>query len=203
MIIKRLFFGMLLACSVFFAKGQFSNEVFHDGFLVSTEGDTISGLIKYDLEANIVQLVKNNIVKTYSSQKVFYFEIYDKIVDNYRQFYSILYNVNFNYEIPIIFEVLYEGRISLLAREVIVQESVNNSSAYWGGNFMQNKVAYSFYFLDKEGKIDLYTGKKNDLFRLLSRHSSELKSFIKKNRLEHDEIRDLIRIIAFYNTLES
>ncbi|MEQ8237643.1 MAG: hypothetical protein RIA69_00450 [Cyclobacteriaceae bacterium] len=199
---KKLIFGVLF-CSVFFAKGQFSNEVYHDGFLVNTDSDTIRGLIKYDLEANIVQLVRNNVVKTYSSHKVFYFEIFDKILDNYRQFYSIPYKVNYNYEIPIIFEVLYEGRISLLAREAIVQETVSNSSAYWGGNFIQNRVSYSFYFLDKEGNIDFYNGKRNDLLKLLPKHTGELKSFIKENRLEHDEIRDLIRIIAYYNTLET
>lgn len=200
---KPFFTFLMLGLLGFQLQAQFSKEVFHEGFLVNSEGDTIQGLIKYDLETNIIQLVKNNVVKTFSSHKVFYFEIFDKIVENYRQFYSIPYQVNYNYEIPIIFEVLYEGPVSLLAREAVVQESVNNSSAYWGGSYMQDKLAFSFYFLDKKGEIDYYNGKKNELYSVLPKHASSLKSFIKKNRLKTDEVRDLIRITAFYNSLEN
>lgn len=199
---RKLVLMFLLVTGLVAARAQeFSSEVWHDGYLVSTDQDTVRGLIKYDMEANIVQLIQGNVVKTYSSHKVFYFEIYDKVVDNYRQFYSIPYNVNYNYKIPIIFEVLYEGPLSLLAREAIVQESVSNSSAYWGGSFLQDKVQYTFYFLDKQGNIDFYTGKKADLINIMARHSTEVKNFIKKNRLKTDEVRDLIRITAFYNAL--
>ncbi|WP_421895732.1 hypothetical protein [Marinoscillum sp.] len=199
---RRLFLLLTFCAAGFVSHAQeFSSEVWHDGYLITTEDDTVRGLIKYDMEANIVQLIKGNVVKTFSSHKVFYFEIYDKIVDNYRQFYSIPYNVNYNYEIPIIFEVLYEGPLSLLSREAIVQESVSNSSAYWGGSFVKDKVHYTFYFLHKDGKIDLYMGKKSDLMNIMSKHSSEVKSFIKKNRLKTDELRDLIRITAFYNAI--
>ncbi|WP_421869169.1 hypothetical protein [Marinoscillum sp.] len=180
---------------------EFSSEVWHDGFLVTSDQDTLQGLLKYDMESNIVQVIQNQIVKTYSSHKVFYFEIYDKIVSSYRQFYSIPYNVNYNYKIPILFEVLYEGPLSLLSREAVVQETVSNSSAYWGGSFVRDVVNYTFYFLDKQGNIDSYTGKKADLLAIMTKHERDVKDYIKKNKLKTDEIRDLIRITAFYNSL--
>ncbi|MEQ9302490.1 MAG: hypothetical protein RJQ14_01140, partial [Marinoscillum sp.] len=118
-----------------------------------------------------------------------------------RQFYSIPYNVNYNYKIPIIFEVLYEGPLSLMAREAIVQENVSNNSAYWGGSFLMDVVSYTYYFLDKEGNMDVFTGKKADLLEIMSKHSRDVKDFIKQNKLKTDEIRDLIRITAFYNSI--
>lgn len=198
---KKLFLLILLFGSFITHAQEFSKDVWHDGYLISTDGDTIRGLVKYDMEANIVQVIHRNVVKTYSSHKVFYFEIFDKVVENYRQFYSIPYGVNYNYEIPIIFEVLYEGPLSLLAREAIVQESVSNSSAYWGGSFTRDKVAYTFYFLDKQGTISYFSGKRNDLYDIMAKRSGDVKSFIKKNRLKTDEVRDLIRITAFYNSI--
>lgn len=198
---RRLIFVLLLG-GFFVTKGQeFSNEVWHDGFLVTTSDDTVRGLLKYDMEANVVQLIQQNVVKTFSSHKIFYFEIFDNLVKNYRQFYSIPYNVNYDYKIPIIFELLYEGPLSLLAREAIVQETVSNSAAYWAGSYVRDKVAYTFYFLDKQGNIQRFTGKKSELFGIMAKKSGDVKSFIKKNRLKTDNLRDLIRITAFYNSI--
>lgn len=199
---KHFIFSLFLVISLRASAQQFSNEVWHDGFLVTTEDDTLRGLIKYDMEANIVQLIVDNaVVKTFSSHKTFYFEIFDKVVENYRQFYSIPYQVNYNYTIPIFFEVLYEGPLSLLAREAIVQETVPNSSAYWSGSYTREMVSYSFYFLDKDGNIKLFSGKKADLYAIMSRKLNDVKNFVKKNKLKIDEVRDLIRITAFYNSI--
>lgn len=198
----RILICVFLVGSMFAAKGQqFSKEAWHDGFLVTTDDDTVRGLLKYDMEANLVQLIQNNVVKTYSSHKLFYFEIFDKVVKNYRQFYSIPYNVNYDYQIPIIFEVLYEGPLSLLAREAIVQETVSNNATYWAGSYVRDKLAHTYYFLNKEGDIKLYSGKKSDLLEIMAKKSGDVKSFIKKNKLKPDQLRDLIRITAFYNSI--
>lgn len=200
--IFRMLCGAALLVASPVAAQQFSSELWHEGFLVSTDEDTIRGMLKYDMETNVVQVIEaTKVVKTYSSHKIFYFEIFDKILKSYRQFYSVPYNVNFNYSVPLLFEVLYEGPMSLLSRETIVQETVTSGSAYWGGSYVRNRLAYTFYFLNKDGNIRFYTGKKRDLVAILSRKGSQVKSFIKKNRLRTDEPGDLIRITAFYNSL--
>lgn len=181
---------------------RFSSEIFHEGFLVTSEKDTLKGDLKYDLEANVLTAVAAGRTMSFSSQKIFYFEIFDKIMNNYRQFYSIPYNVNFDYKIPIFFEVVYEGKLSLLRREQIVVRSVNASSAYWGGGSVRQQVIeYSYFFLDDKGKITFFNGKKKDLFRFMSKKQSEVRQFIKQNRLETDRSSDLVRITAFYNSI--
>ena len=138
---------------------RFSSEVFHEGYLVTSDKDTLKGDLKYDLEANVLTAVAAGRTMSFSSHKIFYFEIFDKIMNNYRQFYSIPYNVNFDYKIPVFFEVVYEGKLSLLRREQIVLRSVNASSAYWGGGSVrQHVIEYSYFFLDDKGKITFFTG---------------------------------------------
>lgn len=199
---KKTYFIVCLILVTLASQGQdFSSEAWHEGYLITSEGDTTRGLIKYDMETNIVQLISNNVVKTYSSYKIYYFEIYDAILDNYRQFYSIPYEVTTDYELPIIFEVLYEGPLSLLSREAIVQENVTGTSAYWGGSYIQNSIKYSFYFLDKSGNIRLFNRKRSELFTIMSKHQSDVKGFVKSNKMRLDDARDLIRITAFYNSL--
>lgn len=168
--------------------------------------DTIFGNIKYDLQNDLIQIETKNSIKTYSSRKIFYFEIFDQTINNYRHFYSLPFQMQPNYEVPILFEVLYEGKLSLLCREQIVTETVQpyNYNAYYyspsyGGT--RNVLTYNFYFLDESGTITYYTMKKNDLLRFFKRKQQEMKQYIKKNNLKHDRMRDLVRITAYYNAL--
>ena len=199
----KYFLIVCLIVSGFMGMAQrFSSEVFHDGFMVTSNKDTLKGSLKYDLDANAITLVVAGKTRSFSSQKVFYFEIFDKILNNYRQFYSIPFNVNFDYKIPVFFEVVYEGKLSLLRREQIVVQTVNTSSAYWGGgNVRRNIIQYTYYFLDDKGQITFFSGKKNDLFQFMSRKQNEVKQFIKQNKLNTDESADLVRITAFYNSI--
>lgn len=181
---------------------RYSTEVFHSGFLVTAQKDTLKGKIKYDMETNIVSLVKGGKIQTFSSHKIFYFEINDEILNTFRQFYSIPSKVNYDYKIPILFELLYEGPLSLLTREAIVQQNQTAGSPYWGATgTTRTIIEYTFYFLDTKGQIRYFTGKKKDLFLIMRKKQNDVKKFMKDNRLEADDARDLIRITAFYNSI--
>ncbi len=199
---RYLFIFLFVTCCFSIKAQTFSSDVFHKGFLVTTERDTVKGDLKYDLDANILTVVHRGKTKSFSSHKVFYFEIFDSILNNYRQFYSIPYTVNYDYKIPVFFELVYEGKLSLMAREHIVSQTVNTSSAYWGGgNGTRLVIQYSFYFLDSEGEISYFSGRKKDLLMLMGKKQSDVKKFIKDNKLDTDEMADLVRITAFYNSI--
>lgn len=199
---KQLFIFLFVGITFTLSAQQFSSEVFHDGFMVTTEKDTIKGDLKYDLDANILTVIHQGKTKSFSSHKVFYFEIFDKILNNYRQFYSIPYTVNVGYKIPVFFELVYEGKLSLMTRERIVSQTVNSSSAYWGGGTgTQLVIRYSYFFMDSNGTITYYTGRKKELLSFMAKKQSDIKKFIKDNKLDTDEMADLVRIIAFYNSI--
>jgi hypothetical protein len=111
---------------------------------VSIDGDTIRGQLKYDLQNNAVQVNTRNVMQTYSARKIHYFEIFDETIDSYRHFYALPYSVQANYEVPLIFEVLYEGQLSLLCREEVVTEAAPQYNAYplfvlWWQYFQSNQ----------------------------------------------------------------
>lgn len=206
---KRTFFFFFLftAFHIFPVHAQeFPSELWHQGKVVLLEGDTIQGMVKYDFENDLVQVNQDNIMKTYSSRKLFYFEILDETTKSYRYFYSLPYSLQSDYEVPVIFEVLYEGPLTLLAREHLVTENVTPTQyGYYyyppGPSFTRVKLAYSFFFLEEKGTIKYYNLKKKDLLSFFEGRSKEVNQYIKKNNLRHDNLRDLVRITAYYNAL--
>ena len=183
---------------------SFPSEIWHEGKVVLIDKQSYQGLVKYDLETDIVQVNDERTILTFSSKKILYFEIYDKSVDSYRQFYALPYTVSPGYKTPILFEVLHEGRpLSLLARESITTETIPQYSYYYGRSnyYSRNKLIYEFYFFNEKDGIRRYHMKKKDLLKLMQRKSSEVKKFINENNLRVDRRRDLERITAYYNSL--
>jgi len=196
-------FYVLIALGLQGYAQEFSTRMFHKGWLVTEDQDTVRGEVKYDLETNAVQIVKpGGKVSSFSSKKILYFEIYDNLLKTYRQFYSIPYQVESNYKIPILFEVLYEGKTSLLVREKIIMTTDPYSQAYFNGpSATSEKLSFTYYFVDTQGNMQMYNGKKNHLFEILDENSNQVKKYVKDNKLKTDEMRDIVRITAFYNSL--
>jgi hypothetical protein len=189
---------------IIYVSGQdFPSEMIHEGKAVLVNGDTLKGKIKYDFENDLIQIVIGGTIQTFSARKILYFNIYDQSVEMFRSFYSIPYEIQPNYEIPLIFEVLYEGQLSLLAREKIVTETVPQYSyAYRSSvNMTRTRLTYEFFFLDQKGNFMKYDLKKPQLYELMIRKEPQIKSYIKKNKLKTDSRRDLVRITAYYNAL--
>jgi len=200
------FLFIFLCFSIQTQAQDFPSEMWHEGKIVLLSEDTIKGKIKYDLQNDIIQLEINNILKTYSARKILFFDIFDASLNSYRQFYSLPYSAQSNYKIPILFEVLYAGRLSLLTREEVVTETVQpyNYSPYYyspSNSGTRTKLAYKYYFMDEKGNITLYSMKKRDLLSFFPKKQKEVNQYIKKNHLKHDRMRDLVRLTAYYNAL--
>lgn len=194
-------FFVLIFCTGY--AQDFPSELLHEGKVTLLNGDTLSGKIKYDLENDLIQIVYKGTIQTYSARKLLYFTIFDESVDMFRTFYSIPYEIEPNYERPLLFEVLFEGQLSLLAREQIITETVPQYSYAYRSSFnmTRTKLAYEFYFLDQKGNFIKYELKKPQLYELMSRKEPQIKNYIKKNKLKTDSRRDLVRITAYYNAL--
>ena len=183
---------------------EFPSRIWHEGYLVTAKEDTVRGLVKYDMDTDIVQVIVNkDQVQTFSSKKILYFEIFDKTVNNYRQFYALPFQVKLDYKTQSLFEVLYEGPLTLLVKEKIIMVSdPYNQSYYNGPSLSREKLDYSYFFIDQKGKMNEYsTGKKNDLLDIMKENQNKVKNYIKSNHLKTDRMRDIVRITAFYNSL--
>lgn len=174
-------------------------ELWHDGKIVLSSGDTLTGLVKYDLQQDLVQFNKQNkVVEAYTARKVLFFEIFDRTVDQYRNFFSLPYNATTGYKTPVFFELLVEGHMTLLARENL--ENRTYSSPYYFGSYSRLVLVYKYYLLEESGNITEFKGKKADLLQLMGRKSEAVDDFIRQNKLKIEERDDLTKVVLYYNS---
>ncbi len=207
---KYVFFLIFFISHICFAQ-RFPKDIWHKGQLVTNDGDTISGNLKYDFDSQSIQLDDGKTLKAFNVNNLFFFEIYDETIRDYRQFYSLLYEVGYDYNVPVLFEMMIEGKLSLLLRERIVAESTQSFlPSYYAYGIMPsfsnnygyiNKVKYDYFFLTDDGKIHRFKGKKKELFNLMNDKSSHIKDYVNKNRINLKKMSDLARIVNYYNRI--
>jgi len=134
--------------------------------------------VKYNMQEDLVQLQTERTVETYTSRKVLFFEIFDVTVKRYRQFYSLPYAVTGQYRAPVFFELLEEGKMTLLSREAL--ESRTYSSFYYYGSYTRLVLVDKFFFMKENGTIAQFTGKKNDLIELMGTRGEQVAKFAKE-----------------------
>ena len=201
--IRRIFFffGFLLACqTTLLAQRNWPSEIWHDGKIVLVDGDTLEGLVKYDFSQNLVQYaVTTRQAEIYTARKVLFFEIFDETVHKYRKFFVLPYTNTSNYRSPMFFELLEEGKMTLLSRELLEYRTYNNS--FYGGSYSRLVQTYYYFLLKDDGTIEDFRGNKNDFLALMGNKSKTVEKYIRANRLDFDDKYDVAKIVAYYNSL--
>ncbi len=181
---------------------QFAFELWHTGKVVLDTGDTLRGLLKYNLENDIVQVQANNRLESYTARKVLLFEIFDETVRRYRNFYSLPYALAGQYKAPVFFELLQEGKLTVLCREAL-EYRTTSSPYYFYGSYTRLMLINKYFILRENGVIEEFRGKKNDWYELMPGKSEEIEKFARQNRLSLDDKYELSRVIEYYNSLFS
>lgn len=195
-----LIIGICILLSFSAQAQKWPFELWHEGKIVLLQGDTLKGLVKYDLQQDLLQYNwHDQKVEAYSARKVLFFEIFDVTVHRYRQFFALPYTTPAGYRAPVFFELLEEGKMTLLVREAL--ENRTYSSPYYMGSYTRVVLVYKYYLMGEDGNIAEFTGNKNDLLDLMGKRAEEVEKYIKSNRLRFDEKYDLAKIIAYYNSL--
>lgn len=198
---RRILGASILFFSLNIAVAQeWAFEQWHDGKIVLITGDTLKGNVKYDLQQDLVQYERSKTApEVFTPRKVLYFEIYDRTVNRYRIFFALPYNATISYKTSIFFELLEEGKLTLLAREAVEYRTF--SSPYYFGSYTREVLVYKYFFLEEDGSIVEFIGNKNDLLSLMGNKSEDVDKYIRTNRLKFDEKYDLVKIVAYYNSL--
>jgi len=178
---------------------QFPFEFWHEGKVVLETQDTLKGKVKYDPQNDLIQLERNGRFETFTSRKAVFYEIFDQSLNNYRQFYALPYSANGGYKTPVFFELLTEGRLTLLSRETL--EYRNTSTGYFYGSITRLVLVYKYFLLDEDGGINAVIGDKNDFLAMMETRQEEVRKYIKANRLNLERRPDIVRAIAYYNSL--
>jgi hypothetical protein len=180
---------------------RWSFEYWHQGKVVLDAGDTLKGKIKYELDKDLIQLDVNGSLQSLTSRKVVFYEIFDAVTNRYRQFYSVPYSPNGGYKSPTFFELLSEGKLTLLAREALENRSYN--TGYYGYGSISRIVLVDKYFvLDDKGNINPFSEKKrNELLELMKLREDEVRKFMRSNNINLEHRPDVVRTFNYYNSL--
>ncbi len=190
----------LLSVSGFSQNQQFAFEQWHEGKIVLVSGDTLKGFVKYDMQQDLIQYnAQVGVVEAYTARKVLFFEIFDLTISQYRQFFSLPYNATTGYRAPVFFELLEEGKMTLLSRESLEYRTYN-SPYNFGGSYSRLVLVYKYYLLEEDGAISEFIGKKSDLLALMGRRALDVQDFIKENKLKIEDRDDFAKIVAYYNS---
>lgn len=196
------FLSIIFMLTSFLAEAQqnWPFELWHEGKIVLVEGDTLKGMVKYDMQQDMVQYsILDRKAEVFTARKVLFFEIFDESVHKYRRFFTLPFATTTGYRTPLFFELLVEGKMTLLAREVLEYKTYN--SPYYFGSHRILVLSHKYFFLKENGTLEEFKGGKNDLLDRMGRQSVEVEKYIKTNRLKFDDLRDMARIVAYYNSL--
>lgn len=196
---------------------QFPADKWHQGEAVLKDQTVITGMIKYDLAREAIIVKVGERLETYSAHLVMKFSIIQDGDERLRRFFSLPYVSQKGYKtIPRFFELIIEGKMTLLVREYIDQITTgSNGSRFnqrnrYNNNPMNNPnnqvftrrfLSYKMFFLDHEGKMTENSGRKKDIYNVLTEETHDLKKYIKTNRLKIDNLTDVAKLVAHYNTL--
>lgn len=198
---KQFFLCLAFLTMTFCATAQWSFELWHEGMIVLEAGDTLRGQVKYDLQQDLIQFTdKKGTVEAFTARKVLFCEIFDKIDGQYRQFYSLPYNTTSGYRTPIFFELIGEGKLTVLARERL-ENQTSSSPYYYGGSISRTVLVNKYYMLKENGAIIDFSTRKADVMQLFGKHADHVNDYMKDNKLRLDDKQELIKIIKYYNSL--
>lgn len=178
---------------------QFPFELWHEGRIVLDTGDTLRGMVAYNMQNDVVQYQSNKKLESFTMRKVLFVEIYEASSRRYRQFYSLPYALAGQYKTPVLFELVAEGKLTVLTREALEYRTFNNQ---WGwGSFTRLVLVQKYFILKENGEIEAFAAKRNDWYDLMGNRSEEVRKFVRRERLDFEKKYDVAQIVSYYNSL--
>lgn len=222
-----------LTLSVLFVFGtlesgaqDFPSELWYLGELRLKDGVRLKGKLMYNLEKDVVQLEREERIETYSAQQVISFVLGAPESDDqeaqeqarYRYFFSLPLANNTGYKRLSFFEVVVEGKATLLVREYIATVSDNTNWQRNRSNLRRfsmmdaqsqlrpntrRVLAHKMYLGSLDGKIREIPRKRRQVLHLFGDHEKIMKKYIKAKKLRLDRIEDMTRFFIHYNKISS
>lgn len=178
---------------------RLSPDYWHFGSIVSKSSDTIRGLVKYDFTSDLIQFDRAGIIKVFTPAQLYYCEFTDSLTGRLRKIVSHNYETSPGYSKPLFFELLAQGDLTLLCRELVVLRSNGNMGSQ-GFNNSYRDIAFSF-FVYRNGLVSYFFNKKKRVLSLFGPDKNTVAEFAKKNKYRFYSQYDLTHLFQYYNSL--
>jgi hypothetical protein len=196
-----LFATVLLSVnSALSQKAKWPFELWHHGEVVLVNGDTLTGLVKYNLAKNIVEFGKGDTRRPdiFIAARVVSFKVQDVSSNRIRKFFTLPYAVSSNYETMVFFELLVDGEITILSREFLRMIAASPTPAY--PEAARTVLGYKFFLLDNAGIVEIDDLEKK-LIGYFGEKAKQVEDYVRDEQLTFEKDGDVQKIISFYNSL--
>jgi len=192
------------------------------GRVYLTTGDSVNGKITYHRTEDLVKVSKpDGSVAAFAPVTVRGFEAVDREGRYRRVFVTQRWNMGNDYSdflAPAFFEQIVLGRYGLLRRETMSRRDVSRDPMYrrgygnpyggyggypMGGPMYVDQRVSSFFLLLPSGKVKELRNVKKDLETVFGKKKSQMKSYIKQNKLKYTELPDLAKIVAYFGSISA
>lgn len=162
-------------------------------------GESVKGKIFYEFDKELVLIFNRGRIITYSSNQIVYFRIFDQQANMERLFVSIpLKKEGFSTR-HYFFEKVMEGEIALLRKP---RSYPDNFGLFMSSSFDPDTGAGAFYYYCfHEGRLSRIRNFKRDVVGIMGRHQDRIDTFIERNGLKLNRIKDQETILKYYNHL--
>ncbi|MDO1448930.1 hypothetical protein Q0590_21815 [Rhodocytophaga aerolata] len=173
------------------------------GKIYLVNGGMIEGLLQVDLQKDFILVKKANRLQTFNAQQVEYVDYVDHVESRIRSYYSLIHRVKHR-EKHMFFELLKQGDVSLLSREKYVTDYGNLNRSFYSSSRSRNEPVpkEEYYILDKNNRLQLFTGEKNQLLTIMQDNHKAMEKFISSEKLQMDRRVDLLKIFYYYHHLK-
>lgn len=169
----------------------------HYGLIKLISGIQLKGDINFNPELDIVSLLKDGNIKSFTPNKVESFEFYDEEIEENRIFISLNYVQTSFYSSKIFFELLLPGKVSLVRR----YNTFNQFYSLKADALADNFGSYNYYAYANGTFTNLKRFKKQLLPLFRKEFEEEMIDFVGSNNLRLKRIEHQIVIIDYYNFL--
>lgn len=175
------------------------DDTFAKGYLITTDSILYSDVyLRYNNYKDVMEFRKDDKAYEISSQfPILTISFNEKIFE--RKLFQSNEQVKLGY-----FELLSEGRTKLYIKRDIILKEAKPAAGYQSAKQPVFKEISPLFFLQKNNEKILHAFKnKKELSELLSDKKDEIKNFIKLNKTNLDNERDLSKLINYYNSIKS
>ena len=191
------------------------------GEVILTDGDTLKGAVSYYFQKELIQVKgSNGLVQTFSPVNVTRFRVFNQQHQQFQTFRPFLYAPNPEeptFKTPTFFEVVTEGKYTLIKRSHYVIRNLDPIPAYTTkGQYyepypeMQKEAALNNYQLARLNAYYLFTPEneiiplrhpKKNLEKLYRDKSAPMKAFVQRRNLSYNNPVALTHVVQYFNHL--
>lgn len=188
-----------------------------NGTVTLTTGEVLQGTIVYYRAQDVINiLLENGRVRSLSPVNVEQFEVKNRFGSRNHVFKTIYWDLGKDYtdfKKPTFFEQLVDGNITLLMREKYYKRTMDTYLTEYKEGSVYDPMGYpieavfadqirpQYYVLQPDGKIIGLQNTRKDFLSYCGKKASQVKNFVRKQKLSFDQPLDFIAIVNYYNTL--